>query len=240
MPNCERTAEGGLTNESPMSIREHWRAMYSRKAPDEMSWYQPHLEQSLRFIRTSGIGHGARIVDVGGGASTLVDDLLGEGYTNLGVIDVAEEALAATRERLGKRAGLVDWIAGDVTTPLLAEHSVDFWHDRAVFHFLTDPAQRSAYLAQVHRSVKPGGWVLVASFGVDGPERCSGLPVVRYSAEGIHRVFGDAFDKVGEASEQHETPGGKLQAFVYCFCRRLPDRSPSTSQPRPKAPAMSS
>lgn len=203
-----------------MSSEAHWQAVYGRKAPDEVSWYQPHLEKSLSFIRAAGLGTDARIVDVGGGASTLVDDLLDSGYRNLAVIDLADAALQAARNRLGERARWVDWVVGDVTTPLLPERSVDFWHDRAVFHFLTDGAARAAYLDQVVRCVKPGGSVLVATFALDGPERCSGLPVARYDADGIHAVFGDAFDKIGDAAETHETPWGSTQSFVYCFCRR--------------------
>lgn len=204
-----------------MSGEKHWETVYSKRSPDEVSWYRPHLERSLAFLRRSGLPSEARIVDVGGGASTLVDDLLGQGYQNVAVIDLAAAALNAARERLGDRATQVDWIVGDVTTPLLPDHSVDFWHDRAVFHFLTEEHQRAAYLAQVLRCVKPGGHVLVATFGLDGPERCSGLPVARYDASGIHAVFGDVFDKMGEDAELHETPAGSVQSFVYCFCRRL-------------------
>jgi len=199
---------------------EHWRAVYARKAADQVSWYRPHLDRSLEFIRQSGLAPDARIVDVGGGASTLVDDLLDRGYRNLAVIDLADTALQVARDRLGSRAALVDWIVGDVTTPLLADASVDFWHDRAVFHFLTEEAARRAYLAQVVRCVKPGGRVLVATFAPDGPSQCSGLPVARYDAGGIHAVFGDRFEKLGDAAEQHETPWGATQSFVYCFCRR--------------------
>jgi ubiquinone/menaquinone biosynthesis C-methylase UbiE len=202
-----------------MSSKDHWQSVYAKKAPDAVSWYRPHLERSLEFIRSCRLAPDARIVDVGGGASTLVDDLLDEGFPNVAVIDLADGALAAARERLGERARSVDWIVGDVTTSLLPEHSVDFWHDRAVFHFLTEPEARAAYLAQVIRTVKPGGHVLVATFGLDGPEKCSGLPVARYDADGIHGVFGDAFDQVGDAAEKHETPWGSTQSFVYCFCR---------------------
>jgi len=203
-----------------MASQRHWQAVYEKKKPEEVSWYRPHLGQSLDFIRSCRLPPDARIVDVGGGASTLVDDLLDEGYRNLAVIDLAAAALDAARTRLGDRAGAVDWIVGDVTTPLLPADSVDFWHDRAVFHFLTDDASRGAYLAQVVRSVRPGGHVLVATFGLDGPEQCSGLPVARYDAAGIHAVFGDTFTKIGQAAEQHETPRGSVQSFVYCFCRR--------------------
>lgn len=204
-----------------MSTKAHWKNVYSKKAPGEVSWYRPHLERSLEFIRSCQLPPNARIVDVGGGASTLVDDLVNDGYRNVTVIDIASTALAAAQSRLGERSKSADWIVGDVTSTLLPERSVDFWHDRAVFHFLTQESTRTAYLTQVTRSVKPGGHVLVATFGLDGPEQCSGLPVIRYDADGIHAVFGDLFDKVGEASEQHKTPGGSVQSFVYCFCRKV-------------------
>lgn len=203
-----------------MTDPDHWQAVYAQKHPDEVSWYTPHLERSLAFIRSCGLASDARIVDVGGGASTLVDDLLAAGYRNVAVIDLAEAALAAAKARLGDRADDVEWIVGDVTTTLLPAASVDFWHDRAVFHFLTEEAARSAYLVQVLRAVRPGGHVLVATFGLDGPARCSGLPVARYDASGIHAIFGDAFEKVADAAERHETPWGSAQSFVYCFCRR--------------------
>lgn len=151
-----------------MDPQAHWEEVYRRKRADEVSWYRPHLERSLAFIRSGHPPHDARIVDIGGGASTLVDDLLADGFRNLAVVDLAEAALAVARARLGSRAADVDWIAGDVTTPLFADASVDVWHDRAVFHFLTDVATRAAYLAQVHRSVKPGGtWWSLRSGSTD-------------------------------------------------------------------------
>ncbi len=203
-----------------MTDPNHWQDVYESKSADAVSWYRPHLDVSLQFIERAGLPLDARIVDVGGGASTLVDDLLAVGRSNLAVIDLAQSALDTAQQRLGDRAAAVDWIAGDVTTPLLPDASVDFWHDRAVFHFLTDPDARAAYLREVHRVVKQDGHVLVATFGLDGPERCSGLPVARYDAAGIHAVFGDVFEKLGEATETHQTPWGSAQAFVYCFCRR--------------------
>jgi len=203
-----------------MDEKEHWQRIYAQKPPESLGWYRPHLDQSLQFIRACGLAQNARIVDVGGGASTLVDDLLNEGYGNVAVIDLAEAALDEARARLGERAAAVDWIPGDITTPLLDDASVDLWHDRAVFHFLTDETVRRAYLDEALRCVKPGGHVLVATFGLDGPEQCSGLPVVRYDASGIHTVFGDRFAKVGAAAEQHATPWGSTQSFVYCLCRR--------------------
>lgn len=213
-------AQGPQAGRSRMDRRAHWQDVYERKHPDEVSWFRPHLELSLGFIRSAGLPPDARIVDVGGGASTLVDDLLRDGCTNVAVVDLAEAALRAARTRLGNGASTVDWIAGDVTDPLVPEASVDFWHDRAVFHFLVDDEARAAYVRQVDRSVRPGGHVLIATFGPDGPERCSGLPVTRYDAPGIHGVFGGGFEKVGQAEEVHDTPWGSQQAFVYCFCRR--------------------
>lgn len=199
---------------------EHWRRVYEGKGAEAVSWYRPRLERSLAFVERSGLGLDARIVDIGGGASTLVDDLLDAGYSNVAVIDLADAALRVSRARLGERARAVDWIVGDVCAALLPDESVDFWHDRAVFHFLTEPAARDAYLVQVLRSVKAGGHVVVATFAPDGPQQCSGLPVARYDADGIHAVFGAAFEKVGSADEQHQTPWGSAQSFVYCFCRR--------------------
>lgn len=203
-----------------MTHDSHWQDVYTSKDSHEVSWYRPHLETSLGFIRSSDLHAGARIVDVGGGASTLVDDLCAEGRTNVAVIDLSAAALEIARQRLGEQAAGVDWIVGDVTKPLLPDGSVDFWHDRAVFHFLTDERVRAAYLSEVARCVKPGGHVLVATFGLGGPERCSGLPVARYDAAGIHAVFGEMFNKLGAAEESHETPWGSAQAFVYCLCRR--------------------
>lgn len=203
-----------------MSSKNHWQSVYEHKTSDEVSWYRPHLERSLEYISAAKLAATARIVDVGGGASTLVDDLLSEGYSNLAVVDLADSALKVARDRLGEREAQVDWVVGDVTQPLLPDLSVDFWHDRAVFHFLTEQDARAAYLSQVNRCVKPGGHVLVATFGLDGPEQCSGLPVARYDPAGIHAVFGDNFDKLGEATEEHATPWGSEQSFVYCYCRR--------------------
>ena len=199
----------------------HWQTVYEQKSSDDVSWYRPHLAQSLAFVRKSSLGPKSRVVDVGGGASTLVDDLLNLGFRNLAVVDLADAALRVARDRLGERGEGIDWIVGDATTPLLDDESVDFWHDRAVFHFLTDAQAREAYVNQVERSVKPGGYVLIATFALDGPEKCSGLPVARYDAEGIHRVLGAGFEKIGQADEQHKTPKGVDQSFTYCFCRKL-------------------
>ena len=212
-----------------MGERDHWQRVYEERAPEAVSWYRQHLERSLAFVRSAALAPDARIVDVGGGASTLVDDLLAAGYVNLAVIDLADAALATAQARLGGRASAVDWIAGDITAVPLPAASIDLWHDRAVFHFLTGEDDRGAYVAQVERAVKPCGYVLIATFAPDGPERCSGLPVARYDAEGIREALGDDFEKVGEAREEHETPQGRQQPFVYCFCRRRSPRSGSSA-----------
>lgn len=199
--------------------REHWDAVYRRKPADAMSWYQPHLARSLEFIEAAGLPSTAAILDVGGGASTLVDDLLTRGYTNVAVLDLAESALDVARARLGPRASAVRWLVGDVRELALAPASLDFWHDRAVFHFLTDADSRALYVTAARRALKPGGHIVVATFGERGPEQCSGLPVCRYGADALHAVFGGDFIKVASASEAHTTPWGTQQDFVYCFCR---------------------
>jgi SAM-dependent methyltransferase len=202
-----------------MDDKEHWEGVYGQKAPDEVSWYRPHLERSLRFIEEAGIPKDAAIIDVGGGTSTLVDDLLDRGYSKLTVLDISKKAIISAKDRLGPRAASVTWIEADITSVNLPEHGFDFWHDRAVFHFLLDTAARGRYVAAVRHAVKPGGHIVVATFGPSGPERCSGLEVMRYRPEEIHAEFGHTFQKVGSSSEVHKTPWGKEQEFVYCYCR---------------------
>jgi SAM-dependent methyltransferase len=199
--------------------QQHWESVYSNKAADEVSWFQPHAASSLRLIAGCAGTH-AHIIDVGGGASVLVDDLLDAGYRNLTVLDLAESALAASRARLGDRARSVQWIAADITRAELPVAHYDVWHDRAVFHFLTDPDDRARYVEQVLRSVKPGGHVIVATFGPGGPLQCSGLEVVRYTPEVLHAEFGAPFRLLGHEAEIHHTPTGKEQEFVYCYCVR--------------------
>ncbi len=166
------------------------------------------------------MGRDAGIIDVGGGASTLVDDLVANGYTDLTVLDLSAAALNAARKRLGAQESKVRWIEADITRVELPANRYDIWHDRAVFHFLTDAADRAAYVQTVLRSVKPGGHVIVATFGEDGPLQCSGLPVMRYSADELHDQFGAAFQLLDHRREEHHTPSGAVQQFVYCYCRR--------------------
>jgi SAM-dependent methyltransferase len=204
-----------------MSEKPHWEQVYATKAATGVSWYAPHLDRSLQLIERAAADRGARIIDVGGGASTLVDDLVGHGYQAVTVLDLSEEALGVARARLGARAAGVTWMAADATTAELPEAYYDVWHDRAVFHFLVDPEARRRYVANVRRSVRPGGHVIVATFGPEGPERCSGLDVVRYDADALHGEFGAAFQKIDSVREIHTTPWGAEQEFVYCFCLKL-------------------
>ena len=202
-----------------MSGHDHWEAIYGSKGPQDVSWYRPHLDRSLKFIDLARLSPDAAIIDVGGGASTLVDDLLVRGYDDVTVLDLSETAIAQAKARLGSSAARVTWIVGDITRADLPEHRYDFWHDRAVFHFLTKEVDRQQYVAHVRHALKPGGHIVVATFGLEGPERCSGLPVARYSPQGIHDRFGIQFAKIGSDAEVHQTPWGSEQEFVYCYCR---------------------
>jgi len=159
------------------------------------------------------------LIDVGGGESTLVDDLLLRGYGNITVLDVSQTAIDVTKRRLGLAAEQVRWLVGDITKIELDEGAYDVWHDRAVFHFLTAPEQRIAYVRQVARSVRPGGHIIVSTFGPEGPTKCSGLEVMRYDAGSLHREFGERFHLVESSKEVHHTPFGTMQQFLYCYCR---------------------
>jgi 2-polyprenyl-3-methyl-5-hydroxy-6-metoxy-1,4-benzoquinol methylase len=201
-----------------MDTRSHWESIYSTKAPDAVSWYRPHLETSLGIIENIA-GRGASIIDVGGGESTLVDDLLARDYSNITLLDLAETAIKVTKQRLGPVGSNVKWIVGDITNVELPSNSYDVWHDRAVFHFLKTNVERLAYVGQVVKSVKSGGHVLVSTFGPEGPTKCSGLEVMRYDAETLHAQFGVQFRLLKSVKELHETPFGTTQQFVYCLCR---------------------
>ena len=202
-----------------MSQQEHWEDIYRRKSTDQVSWYRPHLELSLKFIENARLSRDAAIIDVGGGASTFVDDLIAQGYSDITVLDISATAVTRAKNRLGASADLIQWVVGDITLVELPEHRYAFWHDRAVFHFLRDAEARRRYIAAVRRGLRPHGHILVAAFGPEGPERCSGLDIVRYSAEGLHAEFGDLFTKVASKTEIHTTPWGTEQEFVYCYFR---------------------
>ena len=201
-----------------MDVRAHWEGIHSRKAPDEVSWYRPHLETSLVLIAQAAPSPSASIIDVGGGQSTLVDDLLACGYANLTVLDISQTAIEANRRRLGQAAGRLRWLVADITHVELEPAAYDVWHDRAVFHFLTDQRDRAAYVRQAARAVKPGGHVIVSAFGPEGPVKCSGLEVVRYDAGSLHGEFGARFRLIQSSQELHRTPFGTTQQFLYCYC----------------------
>jgi SAM-dependent methyltransferase len=201
-----------------MDARTHWENVYHGKKPDAFSWYRAHLETSLDLIERAAAGVSASIIDVGGGESTLVDDLLTRGYHNVTVLDISATALDVTKVRLGPRAEQVRWIAGDVSKAGLSPQSYDVWHDRAVFHFLTSDHERIAYVQQVSRAVKRGGHVIVGTFGPEGPQKCSGLDVVRYDAGSLHDQFGQRFRLLESHHELHRTPFGTTQQFLYCYC----------------------
>ncbi len=201
-----------------MDSRKHWDHIYATRSVRDVSWYQPHADQSLALIKRITSGRPSRVIDVGAGASTLVDDLLAQRHFEVTVLDLSDTALEAARQRLGAQSAQVQWLVSDITEATLPADTYDIWHDRAVFHFLTEPAQRTAYVAQVRHALRPGGHVIVAAFGPDGPLQCSGLPVMRYSPDALHSEFGDASELVEHATEAHHTPGGTIQQFVYCHC----------------------
>lgn len=204
-----------------MPSKEYWERVYETKATDSVSWFQAHADRSLQLIQNTGVALSAPIIDVGGGASTLVDDLAANGYSHLTVLDLSSAALAAAKKRLGlARSERVQWLEANITEIELPAHAYEVWHDRAVFHFLTSEQERQKYVQAVLRAVKPGGHVIVATFAEDGPTRCSGLPVVRYSAQDLHAEFGESFALVQHEKEAHHTPFGTVQQFVYCYWRK--------------------
>jgi len=209
--SCERDAR-----------RAHWEQVYASKAIAAVSWYQPSAAQSLALIRSVAPPPAATIIDVGGGASVLVDQLLDAGYRTPTVLDVAAGALAAAQLRLGERATQVHWLQSDILEAPLEPAAYDLWHDRAAFHFLTDPAQRARYRCQLLRSLRPGGHLVLACFATDGPSRCSGLPVVRYDAASLATELGEGFLPLQEASGDHVTPSGAIQRFLYMVFRHQP------------------
>ncbi len=203
-----------------MNTKTHWEHIYETKAPTQVSWYQEHAQLSLQFIQNAGIRRTDHIIDVGVGASTLVDDLIADGFQHISILDVSGTALQLARQRLGARAVEVNLIEADITQADLPEQACDLWHDRAVFHFLTQPADRQRYIDTARRAVRVGRHIIVATFAPDGPDRCSGLEVVRHSSESLHSEFGKGFDLVDSTNETHHTPLGTEQKFIYCYCRR--------------------
>jgi 2-polyprenyl-3-methyl-5-hydroxy-6-metoxy-1,4-benzoquinol methylase len=202
-----------------MDRDRHWDGVYGVKAADKVSWYAPHLDRSLAMIRAVA-GPSSEIIDVGGGASTLVDDLLKLGHSKVSILDVSSAAIAIAKRRLGTDAGAITWITADITQGRLPGGTYDVWHDRAVFHFLTGQADRRAYSEAARQSIERDGHLVIATFAADGPTRCSGLDVVRYSADTLSREFASGFVLEQETHEIHVTPRGTGQNFLYCSFRR--------------------
>lgn len=203
-----------------MDGKAHWDVVYTTRQPTEVSWYQAEPSRSLELLRETGCGPRTTIIDVGGGDSTLVDAVVAGGLGRMTVLDISGAALARARTRLGEKASEVTWIEADVTRSKLPANSFDVWHDRAVFHFLTDPEDRARYAAVAAATLRPSGTLLMATFAPDGPLRCSGLPVVRYSAESLARELGDAFSLARSFEDVHRTPAGAEQRFTIAVLRR--------------------
>ena len=208
-----------------MDSKAHWEALYQTKQPHEVSWFQREAQTSLALIRRVVPELTGEIIDVGGGASRLVDGLVAAGYRRVTVLDLSPSALGLARQRLGSAAADVTWLEADALSADLPRSHFDLWHDRALFHFVTSAADRARYIEQVRMSVKSGGYVLMATFAHDGPPRCSGLPVARYTASGLHQELGSGFRLVESVREEHVTPSGVKQAFVYCLCQMEPTAS---------------
>jgi len=200
--------------------RTHWESIYQTKKPESVSWYQPSLRVSLELIRRTGLAKDAALVDVGGGASTLVDDLLTLEYSNITVLDISSQAVDYSRTRLGARAKSVKWIVGDITAVNPLQLSVDIWHDRAVFHFLLEEEDRKKYCNVLNASLRPGGFIVIATFDINGPMKCSGLEIVRYDPKSLLLTLGSSFKLISSQVELHRTPSHKTQEFVYCLFQK--------------------
>jgi len=198
------------------SGKTHWQRVYGEKEPTAVSWYQPVPEKSLQFIRSTGIAKDEAILDAGGGASTLVDHLMNDGYSDISVLDISGKALERSRARLGDPAGAVTWIESDVTE-FESARKFALWHDRAVFHFLTESVDRDKYIDVVYRALQPKGHLVLATFGPQGPERCSGLDVQRYGVDELQKLLGSRFNLRSHELDEHETPTGSTQQFLYSW-----------------------
>jgi SAM-dependent methyltransferase len=199
--------------------REHWDRVYKTKRDDEVSWYQLHPERSLALIREAARDRTKSIIDIGGGASRLVDELVAAGYSDVTVLDVSSVALSHAQARLGQKAEAVNWIVADITQ-WRPHRAWAVWHDRAVFHFLTETALQDAYVAALSQATTAGSTIILATFALDGPERCSGLPVQRYSPQTLAARLGEGFALGAEAAERHRTPAGAIQSFAYSVFKR--------------------
>lgn len=202
------------------SRQAHWQNVYTKKGENEVSWFQENPSPSLELINEVGVKPDAALIDIGGGASRLVDSLVEKGFRAVTVLDLSEAALEAAKTRLGNRAAHVRWLVADATTWEPSEVH-DVWHDRAAFHFLTEERDRDAYVTRLRRALKPGGYAIIATFALDGPEKCSGLPVVRYDASSLGKVLGQGFTLIGTRPDAHATPWGSAQSFQFSVFRHM-------------------
>jgi 2-polyprenyl-3-methyl-5-hydroxy-6-metoxy-1,4-benzoquinol methylase len=196
------------------NTKAHWEQIYSEKTPDQVSWYQKTPEISLQLIKQTGIDKDAAIIDIGGGSSTLVDCLLDNGYTNISVLDISRTALEYAQQRLAQKAVQVTWLVSDITE-YHSSSSYDIWHDRAVFHFLTDAEDRKRYITVLKHSLKPNGHVIIAAFAIGGPKQCSGLDIVQYDARKLMMELGEEFELIDQVGEIHRTPTNHEQKYGY-------------------------
>jgi 2-polyprenyl-3-methyl-5-hydroxy-6-metoxy-1,4-benzoquinol methylase len=203
-----------------MNSRSHWETVYNNKKPTEVSWYQNDPVASLELIASTNISFDQKIIDVGGGASILVDTLLKKGFKDVTVLDISLKAIQYAQERLNQSAQSIKWIEADITEFEPPER-YDLWHDRAVFHFLTDLQDRKKYVCIMEKAVKPGGHVIIATFSLDGPLKCSGLDVERYDIQKMKKELGDSFELWKSVGKVHMTPWNKEQKFFYCYFRRI-------------------
>jgi len=202
-----------------MNSHEHWKTIYTEKDSKKVSWFQEHADTSLRIIQQNENDKNARIIDIGAGASPLVDQLLLAGYNKLEVLDISAEALAITQARLGDDQDNIVWHNANILEAELPSNHYNVWHDRAVFHFLINEEDRMRYVEQVCHALKPNGKVIISTFGPDGPLKCSGLPIIRYDHDSLHGEFGASFKLIEHGQEDHLTPDGSVQKFIYCFCK---------------------
>jgi SAM-dependent methyltransferase len=203
-----------------MNQKDHWQQVYSSRQAKNLGWYKPHLATSLSWIKALNLATEDPLIDIGGGASTLVDDLLETGYRSITVLDISENAIATARLRLAKKADQVTWLIGDITSIDLPTDCYQLWHDRAVFHFLTEREQQRKYRHNLLKVLKPGGHLIIGTFAPEAPAMCSGLPVQRYSAEQLENTLGGEFELVRQHNELHVTPGGVEQMYLYCQFRK--------------------
>lgn len=202
------------------AVSQHWDGVYGSKAFDEVSWYQPVPERSLRCIQDAATGREAAIIDVGGGASKLVDHLLDAGFVDITVLDISGNALRQARDRIGTQADAVNWVVADVRT-FSPDREYSIWHDRAVLHFLIDAEDRARYVEVLKRALPVGGTLILSTFGPDGPLKCSGLEIRRYDVRKLTELLGTGFELQNHELEDHATPGGAIQQFLYsCWTRK--------------------